>query len=82
LITDVSNEREININESLYSTYKARCNANGLESMSLDKFRRRVREKIHPTRIKKNRSKKGALVLVGYILTKAMIILIKEQTAS
>ena len=62
----VGDERQIDISEGLYNNYKYWCTTNGLEPVSLDTFRRRIREKIPSDRIKKDPKRKNALMLIGY----------------
>jgi len=62
----VGDERQIDISEGLYNNYKVWCVTNELEPVSLDTFRRRIREKIPPDRIKKDPKRKNALMLIGY----------------
>jgi phage/plasmid-associated DNA primase len=62
----VGDERQIDISEGLYNNYKHWCVTNELEPVSIDTFRRRIREKIPPDRIKKDPRRKNALMLIGY----------------
>jgi phage/plasmid-associated DNA primase len=59
-------ERQIDISEGLYNNYKDWCTINEFEAVSLDTFRRRLREKIPSDRLRKDPKRRNALMLIGY----------------